>query len=708
MTQLNYPHAPDGCQPGERVVFNALDRYLPDDYFVWFEPTLFGRRHSARPDFLLLGRDLGVIVIEVKDWSLDRILSATRDTVELITGSGLDTRTNPEKQAQQQFKTVFDEIYRYRRTATAKYRLLLQSDGPHRGKPAFPVSYLIAFPFISRAEWQGSNLSDVINEARVLLKDDLQTLLPKRLRRTPVFCPNLNRSQLDTLKWMLYPEIRIPYRQAELITLNADQAGLTRLDTYLPPEGQLLARNTRAKLVRGVVGSGKTLILLNRAKFISEQNPNWRVLVLTYNKSLREYLRQIFEQIGGDPARVQIIHFHKWCYDLLAEHDLFRQPTDHNSQVGLINNLLQETGISGFEPQFLVDEFNWIKERVDYHRWGDYPDSQKVKRTGRGHGLGSADAARRQQIYDLFKLYQERLDRQNLSDWAEVPLMVLRAMDDGLIERGQYHAVLIDEAQDFAPSWFRVAFRMIKPETGMVFIVGDGAQKIYSRDFTWKELGMGINAKNSYVMNRSYRSTREIIDVALETIRDSQSLLTDLEAAGDSLVEPEHEHNEHRHGPLPVLLSFETPEKEYAGIAGEIKSLLQRGYRPNNIVILQRHRNSNEQLARDLRRNGLATTIVKGNFNAANSEAIRLCTLHSAKGLEFEVVFICGLEQFQVSQPVETNSPVFQELLDQERKLLYVGMTRARQLLYISYSGVPPNWIIERLRRKLTALRPTI
>jgi len=115
MTQLNYPHAPDGCQPGERVVFNALDRYLPDDYFVWFEPTLFGRRHSARPDFLLLGRDLGVIVIEVKDWSLDRILSATRDTVELITGSGLDTRTNPEKQAQQQFKTVFDEIYRYRR-----------------------------------------------------------------------------------------------------------------------------------------------------------------------------------------------------------------------------------------------------------------------------------------------------------------------------------------------------------------------------------------------------------------------------------------------------------------------------------------------------------------------------------------------------------------------------------------------------------------
>jgi hypothetical protein len=107
MAQLNYPHPPDGCQPGERLVFNVLGRQLPDDYFVWFEPTLFGQRHSARPDFLLLGRDIGLIVIEVKDWSLDRIRSATRDTVELITGSGLDIRTNPEKQVQQQFKAVF-------------------------------------------------------------------------------------------------------------------------------------------------------------------------------------------------------------------------------------------------------------------------------------------------------------------------------------------------------------------------------------------------------------------------------------------------------------------------------------------------------------------------------------------------------------------------------------------------------------------------
>ena len=95
---------------------------------------------------------------------------------------------------------------------------------------------------------------------------------------------------------------------------------------------------------------------------------------------------------------------------------------------------------------------------------------------------------------------------------------------------------------------------------------------------------MGITARNSYVLTRSYRSTHEIIDVALDTIRDSQSLLADLKNAGDSLVEPETGEVEPRHGPLPVLFAFESPEKEHAGLANEILSLIRRGHLPKEIV----------------------------------------------------------------------------------------------------------------------------
>jgi superfamily I DNA/RNA helicase len=707
MAQMNYPYAPDGCRPGERVVFNALKRNLPDDYFVWFEPTLFGQRKSARPDFVVLGADIGMVIVEVKDWSTQGIRSANRHTFEIYSGRKVVTRSNPEHQVQSHRYALMDEIERYHDTNPDKYRLLLQKNGRHKGKLAVPISTFVAFPNITRSAWQSSELQlyHMLNEGAVLLRNDLDGHLPERLRSAPVFRASLSKAQVDTLKWMLYPETHVPWSQQRMATLDAEQIGIARIDTFLPAQAKKLSQKPQARLVRGVVGSGKTLILLFRAKFISEQNPNWRVLVLTYNKSLRDYLRQVFEQIGGDPERVEIVNFHKWCRDLLACHGLFQSPQGETSQKGLITRILKEAGSTDFDPQFLVDEFNWIKERLLCSNWDDYLDSQKVRRVGRGRGLGGDERGKRQIIYDLFSQYQERLAKSKICDWADVPVMVLKAIDDGVIERAQYQAVLIDEAQDFAPSWFRVAFAMVKPETNMLFIVGDGAQKIYRRDFTWKELGLGITPRNSHVLRRSYRSTREIIEVAMEVIRDSPTITAELESAGDGIVEPEKEYTRFRHGPLPVLLSFESPEQEYKGVGQEISSLLQQGYLPKNIVILQRHRGGIGELSRALRTCGVACRVVKGDLDIAEP-AVKICTLHSAKGLEFDIVFICGLEQFRIDEPVDTQSEDFQQLLDQERKLLYVGMTRARQMLYVTYSGVAPERIVGRLQRKLKEMQP--
>ena len=107
---MNYPYAPDGCKPGERVVFNALKRNLPDDYFVWFEPTLFGQRKSARPDFVVLGADLGMVIVEVKDWSTQGIRSANRDTFEIYSGRKVVTRSNPEHQVQSHKYALMTEV----------------------------------------------------------------------------------------------------------------------------------------------------------------------------------------------------------------------------------------------------------------------------------------------------------------------------------------------------------------------------------------------------------------------------------------------------------------------------------------------------------------------------------------------------------------------------------------------------------------------
>lgn len=698
---VNYPHAPDVCTPGERVVFNALRRNLTHGYFIWFEPT-FGKKKNMRPDFTVWGPDIGLVVVEVEEASITGAYSPSQGASGTHNTSQFMQQIHLTQQAESYARNLRDTIEQCRETAPDEYQSLLAKTGEHKGKLAMPISAVVAFPHVTRAAWRSSELRryDTSDEKSILLKEDIGSPLLERLRDIPPFRSNLSQAQLKTLKQILFPEVCVPSPRGQVLILDDCQIGIVRIGTFLPPWAKEIAQEPQVRLVRGVVGSGKTLILLLRAKLISEQNPDWRIVVLAYSKPLMNYLRQDFERIGGDPNRVEIVNFHKWCRDLLPPDKLFKHPFDEDAQRGLIVRILDDTDTTTFDPDFLVEEFNWIKRHLHYKDWENYPDPKKVKRVGRERGMGRK---KRQEIYDLFRHYNERLLRLKTCDWADVPVTVLQTMDKGFIEKAQYHAVLIDEAQDFAPSWFRVAFGMVKPETKMIFITGDGAQRIYRRDFTWKELGLSITSKNSHILRRSYRSTREIIDVALEVIQNSPTLMTELRDAGDTLIEPEKEYAEFRHGPLPVLRAFESPEEEYGWITNEILSLRKQGYLLKDIAILHRRRKGVKKVAQELRKRGIACSSVTAMD--ATKPAVTTSTLHSAKGLEFEIVFICGLEEFKVDEQIDNQSDEFQQQLDQERKLLYVGMTRARQMLNITYSGAGPEWITECLQHKLQGMQ---
>lgn len=78
------------------------------------------------------------------------------------------------------------------------------------------------------------------------------------------------------------------------------------------------------------------------------------------------------------------------------------------------------------------------------------------------------------------------------------------------------------------------------------------------------------------------------------------------------------------------------------------------------------------------------TALDAGERNTDSNQAtVQLMTLHSAKGLEFPTVFICGLEEGLFPHHFSAEDPM---RLEEERRLCYVGITRAMRHLYITYA----------------------
>ncbi len=80
--------------PGERKVFVALRDHLPEDYLVYYDIPVDG----WYPDFIIIGPDLGLVVLEVKDRRLKSILEVTADRVRLRQTEGELEVWNPVRQ----------------------------------------------------------------------------------------------------------------------------------------------------------------------------------------------------------------------------------------------------------------------------------------------------------------------------------------------------------------------------------------------------------------------------------------------------------------------------------------------------------------------------------------------------------------------------------------------------------------------------------
>jgi len=301
---------------------------------------------------------------------------------------------------------------------------------------------------------------------------------------------------------------------------------------------------------------------------------------------------------------------------------------------------------------------------------------------------------------DLARSYHLDVPRQGpQSDYYErLATAAARAVDQGRVPAGQYAALLIDEAHDFEDAWLSMAARMVDPATRSLLVLYDDAQSIYRerrRKFNFKQVGIEAQGR-SRVLKLNYRNTAEVLALAITCAR--QLLAASEPGAGEAdddalpTVMPE---SAGRRGSLPVLIEAADAAQEAAWVIERIVALRAHGLALSDMAILCRTKQAMTAFERALAANGLAFQSM--NRQTVRSfdwrhDSIKLLTLHSAKGLEFPQVFVAGLQAM----------PMSQASIDDELRLLYVGMTRATVGLTLSACG--SSVIVDRVRDSLAAI----
>ncbi len=301
---------------GERRTAERLEQKLDDDYLLWYDVAV-GPRHQ-HPDFVVMHPRRGILILEVKDYRLSTLIQVDRQSWVIHTDTGPRTVANPLEQARQYAHQVVGALERDPQ--------LVHPDGRYQGKLAFPWSYGVVLPNITRAQFDKAELGHALEPHRVVCQDEMgEHVEPEDLQsRLWEMFPYLiggamSLPQMDRVRWIMFPDVRVP-PQGALFAEDAE-AELPSIMRVMDLQQEQLARSLGEghRVIHGVAGSGKTMLLGYRAEHLAKAQTaaSKPILILCYNEPLAKQLARVMGA-KGIADRVHAVHFHKWCRDQLV------------------------------------------------------------------------------------------------------------------------------------------------------------------------------------------------------------------------------------------------------------------------------------------------------------------------------------------------------------------------------------------------------
>jgi hypothetical protein len=693
-------------QPGDRLVYGALGR-LPDSWIVYAQPRLVHGTRKRKPDYVVVHRDLGVIVLEVKDWPNVTSCSSRRAWIN-TRGRDREKRcTSPVEQAEQACY-VLNKMLEQDPDLTDKF-----------GELCFPYRCAGILPYLDQMsiywleKYWGKNL--------VLGPEDLLPgVFESRLREIPApFNVRLSENQIKAIHSIIDPDLQHRREQASLscavprsktcserkLILHrpagnvkpgqllepgqpeavgpgdqmeshdahqgcaADPGGLpdpevriARLEKDMPQGVRDLIPDARIQLLRGPAGSGKTDFLVLRAHFLKDQDPDLSVLITTTDDHL--YQQRLRPELSILHPDIRVEKLKSLCEQLFLEYTGRRiHPADSQTTLGEMADGCRY--FSAGEVPFLAEEITWMKEsgRVTRKKYVD------GIREGRGKSWKRLTAADRQRVFRVFKVYQKTLDNRFAYDWADVHKRVRSFLENGFVPREAYDVILVDRAQDFPPGSLYILKNLLKPD-GSLFLCEDPSEGLYS-EYSWREKGVSVMGRTRCL--HISRSTRQIARAAWSLIQDTPLAMERLCHGFQQETLPEF----CRDGPRPLAVQIPKALDQRHWILDEIGRVIgEEGVLPCEIAILHKEE------------------YVLERYRGQVPDGVNICSVNQRGEPFYRVVFLPEIE----GMLDRDTSLSLDEDVARMRVLVHAAASRAQMMLYMLHKGRWPTILLPMLQ----------
>ncbi|MCK4883653.1 MAG: UvrD-helicase domain-containing protein [Candidatus Diapherotrites archaeon] len=450
-------------------------------------------------------------------------------------------------------------------------------------------------------------------------------------------------------------------------------------------------------------GSGKTTVLTKRVEFLVDNclvNPK-RILAITFTRKARQEMESRLEKLSKDSnlGLVRVETFNSFCEKILRQHNnlLYSKPVrvlNYRDKIFLVNRALSSNGLNmqqaineyfspaqrrGKNPEQLASIFmNDCFFIRDFFKFKNKPID------GSFFDVLNADHKKTMNIVlKVCKFIENAMQKQGLRDFADQLVDTISFFEKHLELVPQFDHVLIDEYHDVNSTQIKLV-DLLKSKN--VFCVGDPRQSIYG----WRgsDIKYILNFEEKYpdceiiTLTKNYRSTKHIVDFINSSIKGMGLPDLESELAGDKNI---------------LLLKCGSAESEIDFLA---KKIIASKTPRSEIFVLARTNKQLNELSQSMEVCGISHVVRSDELRkttVAGEGDVTLATIHAIKGLEAEMVFVMGCNG--ANFPCKGSEHPIIEILnlndydkeEEERRLFYVALSRAKKGLCLTYSGKKPT-----------------